>query len=159
MRVFRGASCAVALLCGCAHRVDVAKERKALMDADTQFARDTAERGVEGWVSWFTDDGTMYPPARDAIEGRAAIREQMGDLYDPRSGQGGLRLDWQPIRAEVSESGELGWTTGTSKVVTTAGMRQGRYITVWRKQADGNWKVWADLGNLGQLNPTQRPPG
>jgi len=159
MRVFRGASCAVALLCGCAHRVDVAKERKALMDADTQFARDTAERGVEGWVSWFTDDGTMYPPARDAIEGRAAIREQMGDLYDPRSGQGGLRLDWQPIRAEVSESGELGWTTGTSKVVTTAGMRQGRYITVWRKQADGSWKVWADLGNLGQLNPTQRPPG
>ncbi|MFL5372318.1 MAG: YybH family protein [Myxococcales bacterium] len=139
--------------------MDVAKERKALMDADTQFARDTAERGVEGWVSWFTDDGTMYPPARDAIEGRAAIREQMGDLYDPRSGQGGLRLDWQPIRAEVSESGELGWTTGTSKVVTTAGMRQGRYITVWRKQADGSWKVWADLGNLGQLNPTQRPPG
>ncbi|MFL5278887.1 MAG: YybH family protein [Myxococcales bacterium] len=137
----------------------MAKERKALMDADTQFARDTAERGVEGWVSWFTDDGTMYPPARDAIEGRAAIREQMGDLYDPRSGQGGLRLDWQPIRAEVSESGELGWTTGTSKVVTTAGMRQGRYITVWRKQADGSWKVWADLGNLGQLNPTQRPPG
>ncbi|MFL5363629.1 MAG: YybH family protein [Myxococcales bacterium] len=137
----------------------MAKERKALMDADTQFARDTAERGVEGWVSWFTDDGTMYPPARDAIEGRAAIREQMGDLYDPRSGQGGLRLDWQPIRAEVSESGELGWTTGTSKVVTTAGMRQGRYITVWRKQADGSWKVWADLGNLGQLNPAQRPPG
>lgn len=159
MRLFRGASCAVALLCGCAHRVDVAKERKALMDADTQFARDTAERGVEGWVSWFTDDGTMYPPARDAIEGRAAIREQMGDLYDPRSGQGGLRLDWQPIRAEVSESGELGWTTGTSKLVTTGGMRQGRYITVWRKQADGSWKVWADLGNLGQLNPTQRPPG
>jgi ketosteroid isomerase-like protein len=159
MRVFRGASCAVALLCGCAHRVDVAKERKALMDADTQFARDTAERGVEGWVSWFTDDGTMYPPARDAIEGRAAIREQMVDLHDPRSGQGGLRLDWQPIRAEVSESGELGWTTGTSKVVTNAGMRQGRYITVWRKQADGSWKVWADLGNLGQLNPTQRPPG
>ncbi|MFL5398871.1 MAG: YybH family protein [Myxococcales bacterium] len=137
----------------------MAKERKALMDADAQFARDTAARGVEGWVSWFTDDGTMYPPARDAIEGRAAIREQMGDLYDPRSGQGGLRLDWQPIRAEVSESGELGWTTGTSKVVTTAGMRQGRYITVWRKQADGSWKVWADLGNLGQLNPTQRPPG
>ncbi|MFL5251245.1 MAG: YybH family protein [Myxococcales bacterium] len=137
----------------------MAKVRKALMDADTQFARDTAERGVEGWVSWFTDDGTMYPPARDAIEGRAAIREQMGDLYDPRSGQGGLRLDWQPIRAEVSESGELGWTTGTSKVVTTAGMRQGRYITVWRKQADGSWKVWADLGDLGQLNPTQRPPG
>jgi ketosteroid isomerase-like protein len=159
MRRLWGAWCALLLACGCAHRVDVAKERKALMDADTQFARDTAERGVEGWVSWFTDDGTMYPPARDAIEGRAAIREQMGDLYDPRSGQGGLRLDWQPIRAEVSESGELGWTTGTSKLVTTAGMRQGRYITVWRKQADGSWKVWADLGNLGQLNPTQRPPG
>src|SRR4051812_49971440 len=134
MRVFRGASCAVAVLCGCAHRADVAKERKALMDADTQFARDTAERGVEGWVSWFTDDGTMYPPARDAIEGRAAIREQMGDLYDPRSGQGGLRLDWQPIRAEGSEFGGVGWETGKSQVVMTAGMRQGPLITAWARQ-------------------------
>src|SRR4051812_39358497 len=131
MRLFRGASCAVALLCGCAHRVDVAKERKALMDADTQFARDTAERGVEGWVSWFTDDGTMYPPARDAIEGRAAIREQMGDLYDPRSGQGGLRLDWQPIRAEGRGSGGVGWRTGAAKGVRRGGGGAGGVSTPW----------------------------
>jgi ketosteroid isomerase-like protein len=158
---FWEASCALLLACGCAHGVDVTKERKALIDADTQFARDTAQRGVEGWVSWFTEDGTMYPAARDPIQGRRAIREEMDDLHDPRSGRGGVHLEWQPVRAEVSESGELGWTTGTSRLMTARGMRQGRYITVWRKQADGNWKVWADLGNLGQLDPAspQRPPG
>ena len=157
MRRFLAAWCFLAL-CGCAHRVDVTKERKALMDADAQFAKDTAQRGVEGWVSWFTQDGTMYPPARDAIQGHQSIAEAMGDLHDPRSGRGDLHLEWQPIRAEVSDSGDLGWTTGTSRIVTTAGIRQGRYITVWRKQADGSWKVWADLGNVGQLQPRQ-PPG
>jgi len=153
------------LFCGsCAHGVDVARERKALMDADAQFARETGERGVEAWVSWFMEDGTMYPPT-EPIRGRNAIREAMDGLYDPRSGKGELRLTWQPDRAEVSQSGELGWTTGTSRALSPRGERHGRYITIWRKQPDGSWKVSADLGNQGPLAPAaggaseQKPPG
>lgn len=147
------------MLSGCAHGSDLARERKALMDADARFARETAERGVEAWTSWFADDGTMYPATRPPIEGRAAIQEAMSDLYDRRTGTGDLLLEWEPIRAEVSESGELGWTTGTSRAVTSQGERRGRYITIWRKQADGSWKVAADLGNQGPLVPSQKPPG
>jgi ketosteroid isomerase-like protein len=151
----------LALACGCAHRGDVTKERKALMDSDTQFARDTAQRGVEGWVSWFTEDGTMYPPAREAIRGREAIREEMGDLHDPRSGQGGVRLEWQPNPVRGERSRRPGMDDGHLQPRDDGGMRQGRYITIWRKQADGSWKVWADLGNLGQVRPMppQQPPG
>ncbi|TMB25266.1 MAG: DUF4440 domain-containing protein [Deltaproteobacteria bacterium] len=152
---------AVLLSCACAHGVDVARERKALMDADAQFARETGERGVEAWASWFAEDGTMFPARIDPVQGRAAIRELMSDLYDPRTGRGALKLEWQPTRAEVSQSGELGWTTGVSRSVTPDGERRGKYITIWRKQADGTWKVSADLGNQGPLAPAgqQKPPG
>jgi ketosteroid isomerase-like protein len=154
---------AVLLSGACAHRIDAARERKALLDADRQFARETAERGVEAWAAWFTEDGTMYPARIDPVQGRAAIRELMSDLHDPRSDRGVLRLEWQPARAEVSESGELGWTTGTSRAVTPDGERRGKYITIWHKQADGSWKVAADLGNQGPLAPAgpagQKPPG
>jgi ketosteroid isomerase-like protein len=152
------------LSCACAHG-DVLRERKALLDADARFARETAERGVEAWAAWFTEDGTMYPARIDPVQGRAAIRELMSDLFDPRTGRGALRLDWQPTRAEVSESGELGWTTGTSRALTPDGERRGKYITIWHKQADGSWKVAADLGNQGPLAPPpagpagQKPPG
>jgi ketosteroid isomerase-like protein len=142
---------AVLFSCACAHRVDVVHERQALLDADAQFARDSAARGVEAWTSWFAENGTMYPPTIAPIEGRQAIREAMDDLYDPRTGKGDFRLEWAPIRAEVSESGELGWTTGTSRAIRAQGERRGRYITIWRKQSDGSWKVSADLGNQGPL--------
>jgi ketosteroid isomerase-like protein len=122
-----------------------------LLDSDARFARETAERGVEAWAAWFAEDGTMYPARIDPVQGRGAIRELMSDLYDPRTGRGALRLEWQPTRAEVSESGELGWTTGTSRAVTPDGERRGKYISIWRKQADGSWKVAADLGNQGPL--------
>jgi ketosteroid isomerase-like protein len=140
-----------ALLLACAHGPDVARERKTLLDADARFARETAERGVEAWAAWFTEDGTMYPARIDPVQGRAAIRELMSDLYDPRTARGTLRLEWQPTRAEVSESGELGWTTGISRALTPDGERRGKYISIWHKQADGSWKVAADLGNQGPL--------
>jgi ketosteroid isomerase-like protein len=94
----------------------------------------------------------MYPPTIAPIQGRQAIGEAMEGLYDPRTGKGELRLEWEPIRAEVSESGELGWTTGTSRAIRAQGERRGRYITIWRKQPDGSWKVSADLGNQGPLS-------
>ena len=25
----------------------------------------------------------------------------------------------------------------------------GRYVTVWHRQADGSWKIWADMGVPG----------
>src|SRR2546430_15234434 len=79
---------AVLLSCACAHgKLDGVRERKALMDADAQFARETAERGVEAWAAWFAEDGAMYPARIDPAQGRAAIRELMSDLYDPRSGR------------------------------------------------------------------------
>jgi len=163
MPFHRWVASGAALLCACAHGIDVARERDALLDADAQFARDTAERGVEAWATWFVEDGTMYPPTIAPIQGRQAIREAMDDLYDPRTGKGELRLEWEPIRAEVSESGELGWTTGTSRAVRAQGVRRGRYITIWRKQADGTWKVTADLGNQGPVAPAlpagEKPPG
>jgi ketosteroid isomerase-like protein len=68
-------------------------------------------------------------------------------------------LSWEPLRADIAASGDLGWTTGsyTSEGIGPDGeprRGQGRYVTIWRKAADGSWKVVMDLGN-----PTQSPSG
>jgi ketosteroid isomerase-like protein len=64
----------------------------------------------------------------------------------------GPSLSWTPTRGEVVGAGDLGYTTGRSVfrgkgsngVVTE---RKGEYLTVWRKQRDGTWKVIFDTGS------------
>lgn len=124
-----------------------------LMQADRDFDAAVAEGGVEAWVSWFAPDGRMVQPGVGLVQGHRDIRAQMVGLDDPN---GSLR--WQPDYADIAASGDLGWTTGTfrSEGVGPDGeprTGQGRYVSIWRRQPDGSWKVVMDLGN-----PTGPPP-
>jgi ketosteroid isomerase-like protein len=63
-----------------------------------------------------------------------------------------LKITWQADNANVARSGELGYTSGAYQMSFTdaAGKTipdNGKYVTVWRKQADGNWKVVLDIFN------------
>ena len=116
-----------------------------LMDADRQFAADVAEGGAEAWADWFAEDGAMIQAGAGEIRGRTAIREAVGYLDQP-----GVALRWEPTRAEIAASGDLGWTTGSYTFRSGPDepvSGRGRYVSIWRKELDGGWKVVMDLGN------------
>jgi ketosteroid isomerase-like protein len=113
--------------------------------ADLAFAKDTAARGVDGWVAAFDPAGAMWGRRKKArIEGHDAIREAMAPLF-----AGGTKIDWQPIASGLSPAGDLGYTVGTSRFTDAAGneTHAGSYVTIWRRQLDGSWKVLFDTGN------------
>lgn len=118
-----------------------------LLDADREFARDTALDGVEGWVRWFAPDGEMVRAAGTPVHGHDAIRAAMASAFETP----GFRLEWDPERAEISASGDLGVTYGSfreSRLVDGESrvVRRGRYMTVWKRQEDGAWRVLMDIG-------------
>jgi ketosteroid isomerase-like protein len=59
-------------------------------------------------------------------------------------------LDWRPQYVEVAASGELGLSTGpwkiTSKAKPEAPPSYGQFVSVWRREGAGPWKVAVDLG-------------
>ena len=140
------------VLAACAQQAPPPADPEVLMEADRAFAAAVAQGGTEAWVSWFAEDGAQIQPGTGEIRGHDAIRALMAGLDDP-----GLTLIWEPLRADISAGGDLGWTTGSyvSRAVGGDGETrtgQGRYVTIWRRQADGSWKVVMDLGN-----PTESP--
>jgi ketosteroid isomerase-like protein len=117
-----------------------------LVQADIAFARDSSEKGISGWLSWFAPDCAVFPQRGKITEGLAAIAE----LY-ARTGFTPEGLTWHPARAQIADSGDLGYTYGTWQLRRhdksgKAVSGQGKYLTVWRRQKDGRWKVVADIG-------------
>lgn len=117
-----------------------------LITADSAFDADVAVRGSEAWVEWFAEDGAIVQPEVGEIRGRTDIAQAVGYLDEPDTS-----LRWTPLRAEIADSGDLGWTTG-SYVFEAPGpdgqiaRGTGVYVSIWRLQPDG-WKVVMDLGN------------
>ena len=137
-----------ALAPGCAPGSDPGETRRSLMEADMAFARETAERGVDGWVSFFTTDGILFP-GHGRADGAEAIREAMAPSFaDPARS-----LTWRPTEAFASASADLGYTIGRWELVTrdpdggTTSSASGNYVTIWRRDPDGSWKVAVDIGN------------
>lgn len=117
-----------------------------LMQMDLRFAMASAADGLEGWMSFFAEDASIFPPGNPIITGIDEIRafyEKAG--FDPK------RLSWKPVKAEVSSSGDIGYTFGYWEMKDTSPdetiSSRGKYVTVWKRQADGNWKVIADIGS------------
>jgi len=123
---------------------DVVATRAALMDADRAFNRATAARRTDGWMEFMAEDGEMIR-APGTITGRAAIREAMAKAFADTS----FFLTWEPDQADAS--GDLAYTNGhyTARFRDAKGnaqVRTGRYLTVWKRQPDGSWKVVRDIG-------------
>lgn len=133
---------------GCATPPDLEAERQALMQADRDFAAETARRGGDGWADYFAPDGIMYP-REGRVEGREPIRERMKPAFADTE----RRLLWEPKSAVVASGGDLGFTLGRwrSVRVTPGGadstLAEGNYVSIWKKVPGEGWRVAVDIGN------------
>jgi ketosteroid isomerase-like protein len=116
-----------------------------LYDLEARFAKDVEERGGAGFASWFADDGVALGNGVAPLIGKVAIAKSAN--WSPKDYQ----LTWTPTDAMMGPSGDIGYTwghfEGRSKDANgNPVLTSGRYITVWRKGSDGNWKVALDAG-------------
>lgn len=124
-----------------------APDASVLLAADSAFDAAVAAGGSAAWTEWFAAGGAMIQEGVGEIRGRDAILEAVGYLDRPD-----VSLRWTPARADIAASGDLGWTTG-SYVFRATGPdgnpteSRGRYVSIWRQQEDGRWKIVMDLGN------------
>jgi ketosteroid isomerase-like protein len=122
--------------------------REELLAVDAKFAALVEEKGLSVYEDYFAEDAVSLPAFEPMVEGKAAIIE----TYRPYYNSSKFRLRWKPTRAEVSEDNRFGFTIGHYEVtyVNDQGVsvtRIGKYVTVWRKDWDGRWKVVVDGGS------------
>ena len=131
-------------------------EATVLLQLDRDFDAASAKDGAEAWVAYFGDHGAILQPGAPPISGPDALRAAMASTFKP-----GSSLRWQPTRAEILIPGALGYTLGRYErrhqgEFGRTVLQHGAYFTLWRKQADGSWKIAADTGQPdGPFQPAQ----
>ena len=126
-------------------------KQEALLNTDVEFAKASVAKGAaEAFALYLADDAMQMPAGGNPVVGKKAVLAGMGSGYV---------LSWEPKKAEVAKSGELGWTWGTYELHTKDAegklvVRYGKYVNVWRKQKDGTWKVILDMGNASPAPTT-----
>ncbi|HKY22764.1 MAG TPA: DUF4440 domain-containing protein [Vicinamibacterales bacterium] len=134
------ASMAVSASCN-AKTVNVEQERTALMAVDREWSQSTKD--PDKFVSYLADGASIYAPGMPLITGKDAIRKTYGEM----AGAPGFALSWTPTKADVATSGDLGNTAGSYEMTMAGATEKGKYVTTWKKQADGTWKVVDDIFN------------
>jgi len=125
-------------------------------EADAKAIRDLESASLKAWqahdaeqvASFWAADADVMNPNMALVKGSAMPGVLKDMLADPN-----FSLDFTSTKVEVARSGDFGYTQGTymttmSDPKTKAKLSEkGKYVTVFQKQADGNWKAVEDIFN------------
>jgi ketosteroid isomerase-like protein len=128
---------------------------QSMADTERAFAEACTRKGIrDSFLEYFADDAIAFNPAPISAKDRLRAR--------PARPFSEAELRWEPRLGDVAASGELGWLTGPSTFIDhtskDARPQAGNYLSVWRREADGSWRVLLDVGSQPP-NPVSFAPG
>ena len=132
----------------CSSAIDIETEGETLMQLSRDWSELAATGDMDRIMAGWADDAVVMPPGISSLEGKTAIRRYVeGAQQIP-----GFAISWEPQSVRVSASGDMAYmiernmTTvhdADGNPVTT----HGKVVTVWLKDAEGNWKNVVDIWN------------
>ena len=131
---------------GCAMN-DRHGDRRVFDEAEIRAAERALVQALQApdptaWVDSYTEDAVFVASGAPAVQGRAALL-QMAKAMKPLSS-----VSLEPIRTEGSARlatvyGHGSWVSG--KPPDASAVTRVRLIIVWRKEADGQWRIAQEL--------------
>lgn len=107
-------------------------------ERERAFAKTMADRDHPAFVSFLADETVFF--GRGPLRGKKAVAEAWKGFYEgPKA-----PFSWEPDAVEVLDSGRLALSSGP--VHDPEGKRVGTFNSVWRLEADGQWRIVFDKG-------------
>ena len=136
-------------LIGCQQRAPQAQDTRAadetaIRAAEADRAKAVAALDPAMAASFYTDDVVGMAVDAPVVQGKENMQKYFEAMMKDKP-----ELSWTPMKVEVARSGDLAYSWGTGKV--TVKEKKGKvaettlkYASVWKKQADGGWKIAVD---------------
>ncbi len=135
--------------------VDTAAVMSAIQAREKEWSAAFLAGDAAAIAALYTEDGASVPATGDWQRGRAAIAQGLQPQFDSTNftAREDITDEVIPIGADyVFEIGHYS-SMGTSKMDSSARTTAGRYIVLWRRDADGVWRLHRDMGTESQTKP------
>lgn len=149
-------SCLTFLACatGPLRKTSVSDVSGDIAQANMRFSEALARGDAVALAGFYRSDAVLLPPQSGPVEGRDAIQKFWADLI-----QAGVKR-LQLTTTDVQANGDLASETGNYHLEMqpasgTPLTDDGKYVVVWRRDADGTWKLYRDIYNTNQKPPAQ----
>ena len=126
-----------------------AQDETAIRAAAQDWGKAINDKNLDQTVSFYAEDAWIYPQ-NAPIAKTADQRRSVWETFFATPGASDMEGDI--TRVEVARSGDLAMEFGTFAM--TMNDKKGKpvtenekYVVTWKKQADGKWKVIADIWN------------
>ena len=124
------------------------KIEQALRDLDAKWSAAAGAKDVDKTVSYYSEDAVVMPPNAPSAKTKETIRSAWKEMLTSP----GAAISWKATKVEVAKSGDLAYVSGTYEEATTDASGKpvkdrGKYVEIFKKQADGTWKVIVDIWN------------
>lgn len=126
---------------------DTESAKQAIQADEAKWNKDFNLNDVNRLASHYADDAYFVAPGLAPADGSTAIRQ----IYANASTDPAFKVTISGKKIDVAASGDMAYSQGTftekytdpktRKVMTTSGS----YLTVYKKQSDGSWKVVEDF--------------
>jgi uncharacterized protein (TIGR02246 family) len=122
-----------------------AADEATIRTADADWAKFAAAKDLDKCMSYYVDDAVMFTPGVPAVVGKDNIRKVVEQMLAAPT----LQMTFSDQTVEVARSGDLAVDRGSYQSTVTdkkgkATTSGGKFVLVWKKQADGSWKIAAD---------------
>ena len=127
--------------------VDVAAVRSAIDQTNAKMADALSKADTAAMFSVYDNDATVMMSGQPAWRGKSEIVTNGTQMFNA------VKLsDVKFTTGTVDIAGDFAIETGTYEMTLTEKGKKpqpdkGKYVTVWKKQADGSWKVYRDISN------------
>ena len=119
----------------------------AIREADATFSATAKTIGTgQAFGQFAAERAQVFSAPGEFLTGPREISESFG------GGSGESSLAWYPVAGETSPAGDLGFTVGNAVFTGKRDdgqpiVRYSKYLTVWKKQRDGEWRYVVDGGS------------
>lgn len=119
-----------------------------MINAETSFAAYSVEYGMKAAFLKYLDSNSVVFEKGQPVNGI--------ESWSKRPEAKGI-LNWKPFYAEISQSGDLGFTSGSwtfqPNSINDSIAARGGFNSIWKKNKNGEWKNIVDLG-VSKTPPT-----